>query len=319
MNKTLFLCLYLLFIGGCSSAPKQLVSVSEVGIHVRTDMHIYTPENGEVSSWSKLMVAIDGADIVLLGELHDHAVGHAVQLAVVVDVMDSYPQSVLALEMLERDEQLLVDDFMEGLITSKTFATLTQSENWGGSGGWSAWYQPIIDAVKDRGGSVVAANAPRRYVRLARTGGYDQIDALPVERRVFIDYPESLSGGRYRQRFWELASHNDDDDPVEIDVATIDLNDPVLKTFRSMQAWDATMAQSVVSANPSKKNKVLLLVGQFHVEYDGGIVQEIRARMPNASIVVVSIQREIPNEDWRGDSTKSNSPPIADFMIVENK
>ena len=306
-------------MGGCSSTPKQPVSVSEVAIHVRTDMHIYTPENGEVSSWSKLMVAIDSADIVLLGELHDHAVGHAVQLAVVVDVMDTYPQSVLALEMLERDEQILVDDFMESVIDAKAFASKTHSNNWGGIGSWAAWYQPIIDAVKDRGGSVVAANAPRRYVRLAGARGYARLDALPNERRVFVDYPKHLSSGRYRQRFWELGSQDDSGEKAEIDVSTIDPNDPKLPAFRSMQVWDATMAQSVVSARPSISNKVLLLVGQFHVEYDGGIVQEIRARMPSASIVVVSVQREIPDEDWMGNNTKGNRPPIADFMIVENK
>ena len=318
MIKTMILSVVLLSLIACSSAQKELVSVTNVGINVRTDTHMYTPENGEASSWSALMKTIDGADIVLLGELHDHAVGHAVQLAIVEDITETYPKSVLAMEMLERDEQLCVDDYMEDYIDAEMFASITHSDNWGARGGWSAWYQPIIDVVKDRGGSVVAANAPRRYVRLAKTDGYDRIDELPQERRVFIDYPEQLSSGRYRQRFWELASHRDEEDIVEMDVSVLDPNDPILPMFKSMQAWDATMAQSVVSANPSQAHKVVLLVGQFHVEYDGGIVQEIRARMPGANVVVVSIQREIPEEDWTGDDTKENAPPIADFMIVEN-
>ena len=78
-----------------------------------------------------------------------------------------------------------------------------------------------------------------------------------------------------------------------------------------MQSWDATMAQSVVDARPSREHKVLLLVGQFHVEYEGGIVQELRKRMPGVNILVVSIQRETPEEDWRG------VPPISDIMVVE--
>jgi uncharacterized iron-regulated protein len=171
---------------------------------------------------------------------------------------------------------------------------------------------PIIDAAKERGGSVVAANAPRRYVRLARLNGYERIDELPKERRVFIDYPETLSGGRYRQRFWETAERDDEDtEDVEIDVANIKSDDPLLPWFRGMQSWDATMAQSVVDARPSREHKVLLLVGQFHVEYEGGIVQELRKRMPGVNILVVSIQRETPEEDWRG------VPPISDIMVVE--
>ena len=158
---------------------------------------------------------------------------------------------------------------------------------------------------------MVAANAPRRYVKLARTGGFDRIDSLPKERRSLVDYPAELSGGRYRERFWEFAAHHEDGGEEEIDVTTIDPNDPLLPMYRSQQTWDATMAQSIINTKPSMERKVLLLVGQFHVEYDGGIVQELRKRMPRASVLVISIQREFPEEDWQG------TPPIADVMVVE--
>ena len=48
--------------------------------------------------------------------------------------MKKYPGSVLALEMLERDEQLLVDDYMDGLIDADKLALQTQSANWAGGG-----------------------------------------------------------------------------------------------------------------------------------------------------------------------------------------
>lgn len=314
MIKTTVL-VFLAFVGaGCSAVPRGPTHVSDVGINARSDIEILDPATGKRLGWSDFMARVDGVDIVLLGEQHDHVIGHAVQLAVVEDVMDKYPNSVLALEMLERDEQFRVDDYMEGFIDSKTLASITQSTNWGGRGGWEAWYQPIIDAAKDRGGRVVAANAPRRYVRLARVEGYERIDELPKERRAFIDYPKELSSGRYRQRFWELAAHDEDkEEKVDIDVTTIDPDDPVLPTFKSMQSWDATMAQSIVNANPSIQQKVILLVGQFHVEYDGGIVQELRNRMPSAKVLVVSIQREKPEEGWAGE------PAIGDLMIVEKR
>ena len=309
MLKTAMLVGFSLSFLGCASVRKGLVHVNDVGVDVRVDLELIDVVSEKHIDWSSFMDRVAEADVVLLGEQHDHAVGHAVQLAVVEDVMDAYPHSVLALEMLERDEQLRVDDYMEGFIDAKTFASITQSKNWSG---WEEWYMPIIDAAKERGGSVVAANAPRRYVRLARLNGYERIDELPKERRAFIDYPETLSGGRYRQRFWETAERDDEDtEDVEIDVANIKSDDPLLPWFRGMQSWDATMAQSVVDARPSREHKVLLLVGQFHVEYEGGIVQELRKRMPGVNILVVSIQRETPEEDWRG------VPPISDIMVVE--
>jgi uncharacterized iron-regulated protein len=313
MLKNTASVLFLVTVGGCASLPEGPTSVHDVGVDVRADLDIIDTSTSQHLDWNTFFNFVDDADVVLLGEQHDHAAGHAFQLAVVEDVMDKYPKSVLALEMLERDEQLRVDDYMEDFIDAKTFASITLSKNWGGPGGWEAWYQPIIDATKERGGLVVAANAPRRYVRLARIDGYERIDELPKERRLFIDYPEELSGGRYRQRFWELANHDEEDggDGLEIDVTTIDNDDPLLPTFKSMQSWDATMAQSIVDSKPSRDHKVILLVGQFHVEYDGGIVQELRKRMPSAKVLVVSIQREIPEEDWQSD------PPISDVMVVE--
>ena len=308
------LMIFALLGAGCSAVPNGPTHVLDVGINVRADTEILDPTTGGRLSWSDFMARVDEVDVVLLGEQHDHAIGHAVQFAVVEDVMDKYPGSVLALEMLERDEQFRVDDYMEGFIDSKTLASITQSKDWGGRGGWEAWYQPIIDAAKDRGGGVVAANAPRRYVRLARLGGYERINELPKERRAYIDYPKELSSGRYRQRFWELAAHDEEkEEKTEIDVTTIDSDDPLLPAFKSMQSWDATMAQSVVNANPSIQQKVILLVGGFHVEYDGGIVQELRKRMPSARVLIVSIQREIPDEDWAGESS------IGDLMIVEKR
>lgn len=312
---TVFLFLIPLFVG-CSAAQKIPVHVTEIGIDVRTETQIIDPETGAFLDWSGLMSQIAVADIVLLGEQHDHAIGHAVQFAIVQDVMDQYPHSTLALEMLERDEQHCVDDYMEGFINAKMFATSTQSTDWGSKGGWKAWYQPIIDAVKDRDGYVVAANAPRRYTKLGRVDGFDRIDELPKERRAFVDYPETLSSGQYRQRFWDLMSrHNGDEEPMEIpDVKTsVDGDDPILKWFRGQQIWDATMARSVAMTNPSIDHKTILLVGQFHVEYDGGIVQELRRLLPAARVLVISIHRDVDSdEEWQGP------PPIADLVVVDH-
>ncbi|HIN09111.1 MAG TPA: hypothetical protein EYM64_00875 [Phycisphaerales bacterium] len=304
---------FVLVCGGCSSLQKPPTHLTDIGIDVHSDVAVVDPRTGGDIGWAWMLDQISTADVVLLGEQHDHAVGHAVQLAIVEDVLDQFPDSVVAFEMFERDEQHRVDDYMDGVIDAKTLATLTHSTNWGARGGWAAWYQPILDAVKDRKGVVIAANAPRRYVKLVRTDGFDRIDSLPKERRRLVDYPTELSSGRYRERFWELSAHGEEDgQQKDIDVSTLSPDDPLLPMFRSQQTWDATMAQSIVDAKPSNSRKVLLLVGQFHVEYNGGIIQELRRRMPIARVLVISIQREIPEEDWQG------TPPIADVMVVEN-
>jgi uncharacterized iron-regulated protein len=298
-------------VANCTSPPGGPLSVCDLGFNVREYVTITDTSNGELVDWVALMDRVAGAEIVLLGELHDHAVGHAVQLAITGDVLEKWPTSVVAFEMLERDEQIFVDDYMDDFIDAETFASLTRSTSWAGSGSWDAWYQPIIDLVKNSSGSVVAANAPRRYVRVARIEGYEKIDELPDSRSRFVRYPKEFSSGRYRQRFWEHAYHGDNEgEQEEIDVTVIDPDDPVFAFFRSQQVWDSTMAESIVLQKPTVDKKALLLVGKFHIEYDGGVVQELRTMLPNAGVLSISIQKEVPEEDWNG------SPKIANFLIV---
>ena len=310
MLKIIFVSLLcFLSLANCSSPPQKLLSANDLGFNVRQYVTITETNSGENVVWENMMDQIAGAEIILLGESHDHAVGHAVQLAITKDVLEKWPTSIIAFEMLERDEQIFVDDYMEDFINAKTFASLTNSASWAGGGSWDAWYQPIIDVVKNSKGRVVAANAPRRYVRIARINGYEKINELPSDRRGFVHYPSELSSGRYRQRFWEEAFHGDKN-RGEIDVTTIDPDDPMLPVFRSQQVWDSTMAKSVALQKPAVNKKVLLLVGQFHIEYNGGVVQELKKMLPGANVLSISIRKEMPEEEWDG------TPKIADFMLI---
>lgn len=239
---------------------------------------IFAGHDGSPMNWHDLLNAVAWAEVIVLGEQHDDAMGHAVQLAIVQDVLDRWPSSAVSLEMLERDEQVVVDDYLDGIIDQETFARLTFSSNWGGEDTWDDWFQPVIDAARDAGSRVIAANAPRRYVRLARTHGYDAIDALPPQRRRFVDRPGRLPRDGYFERFRELMSHTDDH-------AAIDA------VFRSQMVWDATMAASIVRARPRVGAKVVHLVGQFHSDFEGGLIQQLRSRRPGVRILVVSLQR----------------------------
>src|SRR4029453_7969319 len=107
-------------------------------------------------------------------------------------------------EMRERDEEACVDDYVEGNIDQPTFAKLTFSENWAGEGSWIKWYQPIIDAAKDAKARVIAANAPRRYERVARADGYVKLEGLPASRRKLFDFPRGTPSAQYRKRFEDV-------------------------------------------------------------------------------------------------------------------
>lgn len=275
----------------CSSTPPARMKPGAV----RSAVTIHAPGEEAEISWEEFIESARLADVVVLGEMHDDHVGHLVQRAVVEDMVDGSGNIVVAMEMLERDEQGLVDDYRDGLITAEVFARKTGSSSWAGAGSWDDWYQPIIDAAHEGGARVIAANAPRRYVRVARQEGWDRLAGLPDERRGLVEWPDPPIDGVYFERFRDLM--NDHDEEVE-EVAE--------SFFRSQQTWDATMAGSVARHHP-RNGTSILLVGQFHSNNNGGTVQMLRRLMPGASILVVCLRAD--------QDDPPDDPPPADLLI----
>ena len=270
-------------LGGCAGSGDP-VPPARVSGDLARSRPIFDGATGANLTWSDLLTRVGGVDVVLVGERHDDATGHAVQLALVEDALRARPGGALSLEMLERDEQPLVDDYGDGILTRDQFATRTFSTNWGASGGWAAWYQPIVDAAHETGAPVVAANAPRRYVRLARTDGYERLASLGEPRTSWYDLPHDLDYDAYLGRFREAMGHGHGEGGMT--------DEQIEESFRSQLIWDATMAESIARAHRAGAAPVIHLVGGFHVEFDGGTAQELRARASGARTLVISLVPE---------------------------
>ncbi|NBP52164.1 MAG: hypothetical protein EBU70_13490 [Actinobacteria bacterium] len=187
---------------------------------------------------------------------------------------------------------------MRGEITKQEFVDRTGSADWAAKGSWDGFYQPVIDSAKSAGCPVIAANAPREYVRRARTEGYDALDALPAEERENFALPERDAPDAYRERFKDfMESGGAAHDEEHVDTV-----------MRSQRLWDSTMADSIVRARRGlpRNAKVVHLVGQFHSEFDGGLVSEIQARDPFARILTVTVQKGEARTLRDGDRGKAD-------------
>ena len=71
--------------------------------------------DGRRSSFSELLSVAQAADVVLLGEDHHDAVTHKLQEILFARLAASRPVS-LSLEMFETDVQLLIDEYLGGLL-----------------------------------------------------------------------------------------------------------------------------------------------------------------------------------------------------------
>ena len=187
-----------------------------------------------------------------MGEVHGHELGNAIQQEMFEDILITNPNALLAMEFYERDEQIALDDFLAGITDREAFEKAADRNE--GNNPWA--HARMIDAAKEAGRPVIAANAPRRYVRLARTDGFDRLRELNDNQRALVEIPDQTPQGAYRDRFINamggMASHGGEE---------------MIEGFlRSQSTWDATMAQSMVDGFDDG-TPVVLIVGYFHAQF----------------------------------------------------
>lgn len=228
------------------------------------------------------------SDVVLIGELHDHPVG----LPWAARFFDALAERsfaaapprkpALAMEFLERDQQPTVDELCRGALDEAGFLARTKLRE----EPWRLGHGLMVQSARRLGLPVIAANAPRAYTKLARTEGYDALRALPEAERALFAVPEPLPGGRYRDGFAAMMGEHEGMSPEKI-----------ASYFDAQAVWDATMADSVVRALHAGRAPVVLVVGRFHVDHQGGVVQLLRRARPEARLLVVSMIESIEELD----------------------
>lgn len=236
--------------------------------------------NDNPSGLDEFVRAASDADVVLIGELHDAVPGQALAADVWDLVVAARPDSAIAMEFFERDEQLMLDDYLAGYIKDeaefKRLAGRTDSN-------YPAGHRRMVEAAKEHNRPVYAANAPRRYVRIARAEGYDALRKMPRDRQRLFKIPDPQPSGTYKETFYSMDFGHG---PLSADPENADA------MFRSQSLWDATMADTVVRALKAGHGPVFLVVGAFHVMDDGGTKQLIRRARPRAKIVTFAVIRD---------------------------
>jgi len=254
--------------------------------------------------WGSLAARAAAADVVIIAERHDDTNGQRHAAELFEEIIDRAPgQPALALEFLERDAQDLADDFATGLVSRQGFAAALALKNRGsdvarrdmlGRNPVSTAGMPLLDphldmaaAARDAGLPLIAANAPRRYVGLIRAKGPAAADDMTHEQRRLFVLPDQLTEGPYRDRFYGLMAHmTSSHGAADTGKAAADVD----ALYLAQNVWDATMAESVLNALNAGHEPVVLVVGQFHTDFQGGLLDRIRRAAPAANIMTISYE-----------------------------
>lgn len=291
MVRTLgVLALLLSVISGCASTASR---DDRAGLAPGFDPRAVTVVRGDGSpaSWDELVSAASGAEAVLWGETHGHAIGLAACASFWEDLVARAPKAALAMEFFERDEQVAIDDYFKGVTDEQAFRKAASR----GKGNYPPGHRSMVEKARELKRLVVAANAPRRYVRLARTEGFERLVGLNDRQRAMFRLPDVLPEGKYRDDFEKIMGNEPAPAPRKHD-----------DMFRSQSVWDWTMAESVAGTIDSGAVPVLLVVGRFHVEHRGGLPQALDhlrtgTRVVSVTCVDASFGERTPEDAGRAD------------------
>lgn len=264
-------------------------------------LSVFDGRTGARVPWESLASACAQADVVVIGENHGHPAGLAGAAALFDDILARAEQAALSLEFFERDEQPRLDDYLTGVTDEKTFRERTRRTD----GNYPPGHRAMVEAAKAAGRPVIAANAPRPYVSFARRESYERLATLTSEQRRLFRIPDALPEGRYADEFRKLmsgmAGHGHQADPD----AQARMLDGML---RAQSLWDWTMADSIARAAADAR-PVVHVVGRFHADFRGGLIQALERLRPGLSIVTISFAAD------DADTLRPDDQDRADFVI----
>lgn len=255
---------------------------------------------GNAATLDQIIAAAGSADVVFLGENHDDAVAHALQMQIFQQIVEKYSANRrvgLSLEMFERDVQVVLDEYLGGLISENHF--LASSRPWGN---YKQDYRPLVELAKSRKLPVVAANAPRRYVNMVSRNGRGSLNGLSKTARKWLaPLPFAPASEAYSAKFKSLMGSSPE--------AMMGID----KILDSQSLWDATMANSVAEALKKMKNGLVVhLNGAFHTENRLGTVEHLLRYRKNARVLVVTMRYEQNFATFSPEKHKN----IGDFVIL---
>ncbi len=240
----------------------------------------------EKVSMRQMADALQGVDVVFLGEEHDNTVGHRLQFELVRELFARRGELVITLEMFETDVEFDLQDYLAGKLSEEEF--LERSRPWPN---YNAHYRPIVEWAKKNGVRVVAGNIPRP---VARQVAYEGIGAVRKERWMPAEFEAPKD--EYLGLFQE-AMGGKRGDPL----TTRSYN-----WYSAQCVKDEVMAESIVRWTDGKPTDPLVvhLCGKFHSDRRLGTAARVLRRRPHFEIAVVSTKsgtrgtRGLDAEDW---------------------
>lgn len=281
---------------------------------------------GRAATLEDVVEATSGTDVAFIGETHDDPGAHAFEVELLKRAFARYSQGdekkssrplILSLEMFERDVQLILDEYLAGLISERHF--LASSRPWKN---YQTDYKPLVEFARAHKIPVIASNAPARYVSLVSQKGPSALRDLSRDaKRAIPQLPYAAASDAYAKKFSDFmrSAHEDSGTPKN-PASPSDAKTPAAQAAHStpnlldaQNLRDAAMGYSIAEALKRRERALVLHVnGAFHSEEGLGAPEHVRRYRKKARVLIITI---IPANDFDGAKISK----LGDFIVLTRK
>lgn len=292
--------------GGLAALVKQVEPARAADNPSEAAWRVVETATGKNLRWRDLPARLAAANALFVGEQHDDPQTHKAEAALLEAVHRRIGNRLtLTLEMLERDGQPALNDYLAGKTDEAAFAKAVKL--WPN---YATDYRPLVEYARTKRIPVLAANAPQRIVRLVGREGLSALEKLPATDRALVAEYVTAPPDAYAKRFADVmmqSGHGGGPDGKPMDAATIQ------RFYEAQAVRDDTMAETVARALADGR-VVFHVNGSFHSDAGMGTAARVLWRRPlQTRLVIIKI---VP---VRGDVAKAKTDSYrteADFLIV---
>lgn len=272
--KVFVLSFFYLFLVFSASAQSDNPALVAAGFYDSTGVEM---------SYAEVLTYMESKDVVLFGEHHNSAIIHWIQKRLIED-LSKRKSLVLGGEFFERDDQLVINEYLQGLVPDKNFES--EAKLWTN---YETDYRPILSFAKENELPFIATNVPRRYASLVAKHGLDTLKTLNESaKNLMAKLPIvfSMDTPGYAVMEEMMGGHGGAN----------------AENFIMAQALkDATMAESILD-NTTDESIFIHINGDFHSADYGGIYWYMKKQNSNLDVATIKIQtsRDISfDKSWK--------------------
>jgi uncharacterized iron-regulated protein len=253
----------------------------------QTFAQLYDGRSLQTSTVDQIAARVSPGSILILGENHGLTAHRDQHMLVLNELRKQGFKVSVGLEFVNYTDQTFVEQYKSGEIKEDQFLSLIK---WTGMS-FDYYKQQLNFPLKDQGEFSLGLNLPRTISsKISKTG----LGSLTADEMKLLPPNFELGRDSYKERFREAAG----------------AHCPHFENcFTAQSAWDDTMAWTATQFIEAHPDQVLVIVvGEFHAQYGGGLANRIEARRPHTPVTIVS---QIWAEDMTADEIQQALQPSA--------